>query len=118
MRYESSSSSRSSVSSEEEADRSRSNDNHQKTDENQNKEEKRFADAVADIENDLNNLAGAINEASQISEEQTHELPKKPTFDEDDDTSKQATQNYDLHDNEQEVQYFSFAYIYYFTRSC
>lgn len=49
-----------------------------------------LTNAAHEIENDLNNLAAIIQEASQI-----------PT--EDDDTSKQATQNYDLHDQEQEV---------------
>jgi len=53
----------------------------------------------------LNNLAAIIQDASQIPIEgnpidNTH---KKHHLDEDDDTSKQATQNYDLNDIEQEV---------------
>jgi hypothetical protein len=48
-----------------------------------------------------------IEQASQISnnkkEDKSNEQQRKHTFDEDDDTSKQATQNYDLLDNEQEV---------------
>jgi hypothetical protein len=46
----------------------------------------------------LNNLAAIIQGASMIDDRQ-----KKQHLDEDDDTSKQATQNYDLNDNENEV---------------
>lgn len=49
-----------------------------------------LTDAANEIQNDLNNLAAILQEASQI-----------PT--EDDDTSKQATQNYDLNDIDEEV---------------
>ena len=55
-----------------------------------NDDQKNSTNAVQEIENDLQHLAEIIQEASQI-----------PT--EDDDTSKQATQNYDLNDHEQEV---------------
>lgn len=64
-----------------------------------------------EIENELNNLGATIEQASaaknhqeeEESEQSSKDLHKKPTFDEDDDTSKQATQNYDLHDTEKEV---------------
>ena len=75
--------------------------------------------AADDIQNDLNNLAAIIQAAAQLSvlddedeqsqpkepsvERKINPIMKKSTFDEDDDTSKQATQNYDLHDFEQEV---------------
>lgn len=68
-----------------------------------------------EIENELNNLGATIDqelaeknhhqeeEEEEESEQSSKNLHKKPTFDEDDDTSKQATQNYDLHDTEKEV---------------
>ena len=77
--------------------------------------------AADEIQNDLNNLAAVIQAATGISnidddddddesqskeqsvERKVNPIMKKSTFDEDDDTSKQATQNYDLHDFEQEV---------------
>ena len=78
--------------------------------------EKSLSKAADEIQNDLNDLAAVIQQASQAFTEKNHHeeeeeeseqsnkgLPKKPTFDEDDDTSKQATQNYDLHDTEKEV---------------
>ncbi len=46
----------------------------------------------------MNNLAAIIQGASMIDDRQ-----KKQHLDEDDDTSKQVTQNYDLNDNENEV---------------
>ncbi len=74
---------------------------------NQKIEDKKFANAVDEIQNDLNNLATVIEQASQISnnkkEDKSNEQQRKHIFDEDDDTSRQATQNYDLLDNEQEV---------------
>ena len=56
----------------------------------------------------MNNLAAIIQAAAQIQIDQSVEqkpnlTTKKSTFDEDDDTSRQATQNYDLHDFDQEV---------------
>lgn len=77
-------------------------DNNDKT-----KEEIQLLDAVQEIENDLNNLATIIQEAANdknpSGEEDKFTSQKKGTFDEEDDTSKQATQDYDLHENEQEV---------------
>jgi hypothetical protein len=79
---------------------------------NKTKEKQKLRKAADEIQNDLNNLTALIREASQTSTDQNddensehlnHHIQKKPTFDEDDDTSKQATQDYDLHDNEQEV---------------
>ncbi len=67
-------------------------------------DEKNFAKAVEEIENDVKILTAVIQQASHNKkEDQSNGQQKKHTFDEDDDTSKQATQNYDLHDNEQEV---------------
>lgn len=40
-------------------------------------------------------------------------MQKKHTFDEDDDTSKQATQNYDLNDFEREVRNFPSCFFFY-----
>lgn len=67
-----------------------------------------FNAAAADVQKELDNFAAIILGASHLSddkfeEENTNHLQKRHTFDEDDDTSKQATQNYDLNDNEQEV---------------
>jgi hypothetical protein len=135
----SSSSSRSSISSDEVLD-------HQTSNNNKEKQDKKFLDAVDDVQNDLNNLAAIIHGASQISVDKNQEensrnlnnlapiiheasqisvdkneeensrhlnndIHKKHTFDEDDDTSKQATQDYDLHDNEQEVRNLPFFVI-------
>ena len=73
----------------------------------------RLIDAVHEIENDLNNLATIIQEAAtdknssgkddEEGKEEKLTSQKKATLDEEDDTSKQATQDYDLHENEQEV---------------
>ena len=64
--------------------------------------------AVEEIQNELHHLAAIIQEASPTSKEKepiaVEERPKKsPRAEEDDDTSKQATQDYDLHTNEKEV---------------
>ena len=73
-----------------------------------------FAGAVNEIENDLNNLAAIIQQASQISaenkskneqENSDNDPRKRHMLDEDDDTSRQATQNYDLLDHEPEVRH-------------
>ncbi|CAF3905765.1 unnamed protein product [Rotaria magnacalcarata] len=105
-KYESSSATHSSASSDEVLNNQKSN-----TNKNANKGDKRtkeqmeLKNAADDIQNDLNDLAAAIQAASQLSmeEDNNNHLQKRHTFDEDDDTSKQATQNYDLNDNEQEV---------------
>lgn len=77
-------------------------------------ETERFPGAVNEIENDLNNLAAIIQQASQISaenkskndqENSDNDSRKKHMIDEDDDTSRQATQNYDLLDHEPEVRH-------------
>ena len=93
----------------------KTNDN--QTRENDTTEEKRFTIAANEIQNDLNNLAAMIDQISVDDEESqkieesygdgNHDfrLLKKSTFDEDDDTSKQATQNYDLNEIEREVKY-------------
>ncbi|CAF2130505.1 unnamed protein product [Rotaria magnacalcarata] len=104
-KYESSSATHSSASSDEVLNNQKSN-----TNKNANKGDKRtkeqmeLKNAADDIQNDLNDLAAAIQAASQLSmeEDNNNHLQKRHTFDEDDDTSKQATQNYDLNDNEQE----------------
>ena len=64
--------------------------------------------AVDEIQNELNHLAAIIQEASQVSNENVsivieEKQKKSPRAEEDDDTSKQATQDYDLHTNEKEV---------------
>ncbi len=64
---------------------------------------------------DLNNLATIIQEASQNPNKEHDNdkyTQKKHSLEEDDDTSKQATQNYDLNDNEQEVRIDLFHIIY------
>jgi hypothetical protein len=102
IKYESSSAN-SSISSDEALDKQTSNKN------KQTKDQDELKNAANEIENDLNDLAAMIHEASKLSNEKensepsNNNIPKRHTFDEDDDTSKQATQNYDLHDNEQEV---------------
>ncbi|CAF0753747.1 unnamed protein product [Rotaria sordida] len=108
VKYQSSLSAHSSVSSDESLDNQMSNNNNNNdTDNNQAKEDANLINAAQDIQNDLNNLAAVIQAASQISidnneEESNNNLQKRHTFDEDDDTSKQATQNYDLNDFEPE----------------
>lgn len=68
---------------------------------NLEKDHEDLINAANDIQNDL---AAMIQEVSQIpSEEYLVNTEKKPSLEEDDDTSRQATQNYDLNDNEQEV---------------
>lgn len=75
-----------------------------------------LTNAANEIQNDLNNLAAIIQDASQIPTE-IDNTQKKHHLDEDDDTSKQATQNYDLNDNEQEVcADFSHQIVLLFTR--
>lgn len=116
-KYQSLSSAQASVSSDEPDD--------QLTDANPTKREMNFTEAANEIQNDLNNLAAMIQGVSLIStDDQENEksardddddktepsripVPRRPMFDEDDDTSRQATQNYDLHDFEQEVRSFS-----------
>jgi hypothetical protein len=72
------------------------------------KDSENFTDSANDILNDLNHLAEIIEQASSIPTEENNneqhiviDKLKKHSLEEDDDTSKQATQNYDL--NEQEV---------------
>ena len=55
-----------------------------------------LTNAANEIQIDLNNLAEIIQAASQIST--TDEIQKKVSIDEEDDTSRQATQDYDLHE--------------------
>ena len=117
-KYQSLSSAQASVSSDEPDD--------QLTDANATKKDVNFTEAANEIQNDLNNLAAMIQGVSLIStDDQDNEksarddddddktepsrkpVPRRAMFDEDDDTSKQATQNYDLHDFEQEVRSFS-----------
>jgi hypothetical protein len=104
IQYENSSAS--SISSDEESNQQTSNKN------NRTEKDDDLRKAADEIENDLNDLAAMIQGASKLSnakEEENSEhsnnnnIPKRHTFDEDDDTSKQATQNYDVLDNEQEV---------------
>ena len=83
------------------------------------KEDNKFLNAVDNVQNDLNNLAAIIQEASNKSldknVEENRDIQRKHTFDEEDDTSKQATQDYDLHDNEQEVRnFFPFSFLFMF----
>ncbi len=91
----------------------------QGTDDSQTKEDDNSIDAVNDIQNDLNILASIIQQATDKNKEEEEDnghskntLQKKNTFDEEDDTSKQATQDYDLHENEQEVRNSFFSNIY------
>lgn len=62
-----------------------------------------------------------VQEAAQFSvdknDEESNNKQKKHIFDEDDDTSRQATQNYDLNDNEQEVRNFDFLFLSLFINS-
>lgn len=74
-----------------------------------------FKAAANEIENDLKDLAQMIdqisvdNESTQKnhdldeSDQNNFPLPRKSLHDEDDDTSKQATQNYDSNENDREV---------------
>ncbi len=55
-----------------------------------------LTNATNEIQIDLNNLAEIIQAASQFPT--TDDIQKKASIDEDDDTSKQATQDYDLHE--------------------
>ncbi|CAF0769667.1 unnamed protein product [Rotaria sp. Silwood1] len=106
-KYQSSSSADSSISSDDVLNNQASNNNHD-THDNQGNEDAKLKNAANDIQDDLNNLAAIIQAASQLpvdnNEEENNDnyLQKRHTFDEDDDTSKQATQNYDLNDFEQE----------------
>ena len=96
-KYQSISSSQSSISTDEAIARPSSSDNQINQDD--------LTNAVNEIQIDLNQLAAIIQEAPQTSngENLRDERQKKSPFEEDDDTSKQATQNYDFNDNEQEV---------------
>lgn len=116
----------SSVSSDEGLDDPTTNPND--TDDQKAKGGKSLAKAADEIENDLNELAAVIQQASKAFTEKNHhdeeesdqsdkDLHKKPTFDEDDDTSKQATQNYDLHDTEKEVGIIRFYFTLYSVRT-
>ncbi|CAF3348584.1 unnamed protein product [Rotaria sp. Silwood1] len=106
-KYQSSSSADSSISSDDVLNNQASNNNHD-THDNQGNEDAKLKNAANDIQDDLNNLAAIIQAASQLPVDNNDEenndnyLQKRHTFDEDDDTSKQATQNYDLNDFEQE----------------
>jgi len=78
------------------------------TSSNLEKDSENFTNSPNDILNDLNHLAEIIEQASLIPTEENDnekhiviDTQKKHSLEEDDDTSKQATQNYDL--NEQEV---------------
>ncbi|CAF0842617.1 unnamed protein product [Adineta steineri] len=107
-KYQSLSSARSSLTSDDDDDdgsNAQTYNNNNETDENKSKENENFTNAVNDIQNDLKNLTSIINEVSTDKnkhEEEDRSSQKKPTFDEEDDTSRQATQDYDLHENEQE----------------
>jgi len=104
----------SSISSDEGLEDQTSTTNQNESGDRKANERKILTQAADEIEADLNNFAAMIEQASQnstkkkskddeASERINRNLPKGHTFDEDDDTSKQATQDYDLHDNEQEV---------------
>ena len=73
------------------------------TDDDDNQEA--LSDAANEVQNDLNNIADVLLQASQMPTDvnRIHDTQKTKSTEEDDDTSKQATQNYDLHDNEQPV---------------
>ena len=122
-KYQSLSSAQASGSSDEPDEQLTASGNDQLTAGNRRKKDGAFTEAANEIQNDLNNLAAMIQGVSLIStDDQDNEKsaqnddgdddktepskvpgPKRATFDEDDDTSKQATQNYDLNDFEQEV---------------
>lgn len=79
-----------------------------------NKEKETLQQAAMSVENDLSDLAAIIEQASQISTEKYENQQKNDEYiiidsqsqhsvEEDDDTSKQVTQDYGLNDNGTEV---------------
>ncbi|CAF3394926.1 unnamed protein product [Rotaria socialis] len=68
----------------------------------QTKDNENSKNANDDIQNELNHLAAIIEQATKPSTNVFDDKQKNYYLDEDDDTSKQATHNYDLNDNENE----------------
>ena len=116
-KYRSLSSSRSSLSTNETSDRpSPSSFNPINMTDEASTTDENLADTAKDIEEELNHLTAILQEASQISDrqlstERDHDPETLPNVQRqdlgevDDQTSKQATQNYDPHDNGHEVSF-------------